>query len=151
MQLDRNEVVDRPKISSWKSSILSEDNSVFESISKNPLKGTKVWPRLFRGNVSLLLKSSKIISAFVKILESRSCLCNSPRRLPDLDDHNRRIGCGVHPPFSLIRVKTSGCQDFDIIGMRVSAWNRIVRNVVLCVFEKFYNHPTHRHDVASRV
>ena len=49
-------------------SILSEDNSVFESISKNPLKETKVWPRLFRSNDTLLLKSSKIISAFVKIL-----------------------------------------------------------------------------------
>lgn len=49
---------------------MSEDNSVFESISKTPLNETKVFPRFAKGSVMGLLKSSNIISPFVKILES---------------------------------------------------------------------------------
>ena len=51
---------------------MSEDNSVFESISKTPLNETKVLPRFAKGNDSLPLKLPNIISSFVKVFESSS-------------------------------------------------------------------------------
>ena len=45
---------------------MSEDNSVFESISKTPLSETKALPRFAKGNDSLPLKLPNIISSFVR-------------------------------------------------------------------------------------
>lgn len=73
-----------------------------------------------------------------------------------LDDQMRRIGCGVHPPFSLYALRRLDVKILTLSVWRISAiLNRILRNTAVCVFEKFYNHLTPRHgreiDVASRV
>ena len=60
----------QPKTSSWKVSTISEDNSVFESVSKTPLNETKVLPRFAKGKDSLPLKLPNIISSFAKVFES---------------------------------------------------------------------------------